>query len=344
MSGATGRHATASVSTGSRRSTGPRAEAPRTAWVSSPARAVLEIAATASGKELADAIDEGLAGRRFTPRELEDVLARNRPCRGAARLAEILGDPTATAVSRSKREKRLLRLIRDAGLPMPETNVPFGRFEPRLLLAPRGARGRGRRLQLSPRTRCLRERPREGTRRPQRRLDDVALHRRPRAASSRAMVVATVAGALARLRSRRLAVERAGCRRRRGERWRPRRGAPWRPRRAAMSHPRCRRRGSSAAGRRASGRPADRDVDVRALAPARTASSEDRRGRRARTARRRWRIGGAARAWDGGGDRSRLGRAGATDGRGRGARTRGRPILAGQRRLGPVRGPDPRPA
>lgn len=98
-------------------------------WVSSPARAVLEIAATALGKELAGAIDEGLAGRRFTPRELEDVLARNRPCRGAARLAEILGDPTATAVSRSKREKRLLRLIRDAGLPMPETNVPFGRFE-----------------------------------------------------------------------------------------------------------------------------------------------------------------------------------------------------------------------
>jgi very-short-patch-repair endonuclease len=57
------------------------------------------------------------------------VLAANRPCRGAARLAEILGDPTATAVSRSKREKALLRLIREAGLPIPDTNVPFGRFE-----------------------------------------------------------------------------------------------------------------------------------------------------------------------------------------------------------------------
>lgn len=98
-------------------------------WVSTPARAVLEIAATATEKELAAAIDEGLARRMFTPRELGEVLARNRPCRGAARLAQILGDPTATAVSRSKREKRLLRLIRDAGLPMPETNVPFGRFE-----------------------------------------------------------------------------------------------------------------------------------------------------------------------------------------------------------------------
>lgn len=98
-------------------------------WISTPARAILEIAATASAKGLAAAIDEGLARSLFTPRELNEVLARNRPCRGAARLAEILGDPTATAVSRSKREKRLLKLIRDAGLPLPETNVKFGRFE-----------------------------------------------------------------------------------------------------------------------------------------------------------------------------------------------------------------------
>lgn len=98
-------------------------------WVSSPVRAVLEIAATASAKDLTSAIDEGLAGRLFTPAALDDVLARNRPCRGAARLTTILGDPTATAVSRSKREKALLKLIRAAELPMPETNVPFGRFE-----------------------------------------------------------------------------------------------------------------------------------------------------------------------------------------------------------------------
>jgi very-short-patch-repair endonuclease len=98
-------------------------------WVSTPARAMLELSGSAPAGVLARAIDEGLARRRFTPRELEDVLARNRPCRGAARLAAILADPTATAVSRSEREKRLLRLIRDAGLPMPKTNVAFGRFE-----------------------------------------------------------------------------------------------------------------------------------------------------------------------------------------------------------------------
>lgn len=98
-------------------------------WVSSPARAVLELAATGTAKELARAIDEGLAYPRFTPKELREVLQRNRPCRGAARLAEVLGDETATATSRSRKEKRLLRLLRDAGLPLPETNVPFGRFE-----------------------------------------------------------------------------------------------------------------------------------------------------------------------------------------------------------------------
>jgi very-short-patch-repair endonuclease len=98
-------------------------------WVSSPARAVLEIAATGTTRELTGAIDEGLAHKLFAPQELHDVLARNRPCRGAARLATILEDETATARSRSRTEKRLLRLLRDAGLPLPETNVTFGRFE-----------------------------------------------------------------------------------------------------------------------------------------------------------------------------------------------------------------------
>ncbi len=70
--------------------------------MSLPARAVLAISATATTKGLTRAIDQGLAGRLFAPRELEDVLARNRPCRGAARLAAILGDPTATELSRSR--------------------------------------------------------------------------------------------------------------------------------------------------------------------------------------------------------------------------------------------------
>ena len=98
-------------------------------WVSSPARAVLEVAAVGRRDELVDVIDAGLALRRFTAGDLKLVLERNRPCRGAGRLAALLADETVMAISRSKAEKALLRLIRDAGLPLPETNVKFGRFE-----------------------------------------------------------------------------------------------------------------------------------------------------------------------------------------------------------------------
>jgi very-short-patch-repair endonuclease len=98
-------------------------------WVSSPARAVLEVAAVGTNDELVDVIDAGLALRRFTPGDLKLVLERNRPRRGAGRLAAMLADETVMAISRSRAEKALLRLVREAGLPMPETNVPFGRFE-----------------------------------------------------------------------------------------------------------------------------------------------------------------------------------------------------------------------
>jgi very-short-patch-repair endonuclease len=97
-------------------------------WVSSPERAVLEIAAVAPA-ELSRVIEDGLAARTINRRELEAVLARNRPCRGAARLAEILGDGIAMTMTRSKRERAFLKLIRESGLPLPETNAKVGPFE-----------------------------------------------------------------------------------------------------------------------------------------------------------------------------------------------------------------------
>ncbi len=98
-------------------------------WISSPARAVLEVAAVGSREELVNVVDQGLALRRFTARDLQAVLKRNPGRRGAGRVAELLSDETAMAISRSQAEKALLRLIRQARLPMPETNVRFGRFE-----------------------------------------------------------------------------------------------------------------------------------------------------------------------------------------------------------------------
>ncbi len=99
-------------------------------WVSSPARTVLEVAATASADELADVVNEGHGLRLFTPRELETVLRRNRGRRGVARLAEVLGEEDAMTITRSRAERAFLKLIRDGRLPPPEVNQRLGRYSP----------------------------------------------------------------------------------------------------------------------------------------------------------------------------------------------------------------------
>lgn len=98
-------------------------------WVSSPARALLEIAATLALGELADAIDDGLAARVLKRGEVEDVLERNRPCRGAARLAAVIAGGGGATITRSRAERAFLKLIRDARLPRPDVNQAFGRWE-----------------------------------------------------------------------------------------------------------------------------------------------------------------------------------------------------------------------
>jgi very-short-patch-repair endonuclease len=98
-------------------------------WVSSPSRVCLEIAAT-SPSDLPSVIDEGLAKRLLSKREVEAVLSRHRGRRGAARLAAILGDESAMTITRSRAEKAMLKLIRDSGLPCPEVNVRLGPYRP----------------------------------------------------------------------------------------------------------------------------------------------------------------------------------------------------------------------
>jgi very-short-patch-repair endonuclease len=99
-------------------------------WISSPARAILEVAATASVDEVAHLVNEGHGLRLFTPRHLEAVLRRHRGRRGAARLAQVLGNEDAMTITRSRAEKAFLKLIRDARLPAPETNQRLGRYFP----------------------------------------------------------------------------------------------------------------------------------------------------------------------------------------------------------------------
>jgi Transcriptional regulator, AbiEi antitoxin len=59
-------------------------------WVSSPARALLELAPKLSGTELADAVGEAVRQRLVKRRDVDAVLARHRGCRGAARLAGVI--------------------------------------------------------------------------------------------------------------------------------------------------------------------------------------------------------------------------------------------------------------
>ena len=98
-------------------------------WISTPARALFEVAQTVEWTELANAVGDGIAARVVKPNEVEAVVARNRGRRGAARLAAVIGDEDALAITRSRAERAFLKLIRESGLPRPETNVRFGRYE-----------------------------------------------------------------------------------------------------------------------------------------------------------------------------------------------------------------------
>ncbi|MGO9496601.1 MAG: DUF559 domain-containing protein [Solirubrobacteraceae bacterium] len=99
-------------------------------WISTPARAVLEVASSASVDGLAEVINEGQGLRILTPQALEAVRRRNRGRRGMARLAQVIGDEDAMTITRSRAERAFLKLIRDARLPAPQVNQRLGRYEP----------------------------------------------------------------------------------------------------------------------------------------------------------------------------------------------------------------------
>jgi very-short-patch-repair endonuclease len=87
-------------------------------------RTLVDIAADLSIDALARACHE--AGVRYgtTPRAVEAVLERRPSSPGAKKLRRVIhGDVKVTL---SKLEARFLELLRDAGLPLPETNRPTG--------------------------------------------------------------------------------------------------------------------------------------------------------------------------------------------------------------------------
>ncbi len=96
--------------------------------VTSPARALIDMAATVGPRELERAFDEGRVQRLLTPATLEAALSRYPHRRGATRLHALLDPRRGSTRSRSNLEERFLTLLRRARLPLPEMNVQLGPF------------------------------------------------------------------------------------------------------------------------------------------------------------------------------------------------------------------------
>ncbi len=106
-----------------RRSVGPSELAERDRIpVTTPARTLLDLAATGRPGDLARTVERAEQQRVFDLRAIEQVIADHAGTRGAARLVRALGvaDPAPT---RQELERRFLALCREHGLPRPEVNV-----------------------------------------------------------------------------------------------------------------------------------------------------------------------------------------------------------------------------
>ena len=97
--------------------------------VSSPEWTLIDAAGVLWPDELESAVAEAFALRLTNRDELIDATWRTRGRRGVARLRTLLEADHRPARTRSRPERRMLRMLRDAGLPEPETNVRIGRWE-----------------------------------------------------------------------------------------------------------------------------------------------------------------------------------------------------------------------
>lgn len=97
--------------------------------VTTPARTLLDLSASAEARRLERAVAEAFA-RRLTSRSRVLRLTARYPRRpGIARLRVLLEAGTGPALTRSQAEERFLALVRKADLPEPEANVEIEGFE-----------------------------------------------------------------------------------------------------------------------------------------------------------------------------------------------------------------------
>lgn len=97
--------------------------------LTSPPRTLLDLAASASGRELEQALAEAQRRRLASERELSTLLARHRGRPGTGPLRALLEAQATPGLTRSEAEERFLALVRAAGLPPPRTKVRLQGYE-----------------------------------------------------------------------------------------------------------------------------------------------------------------------------------------------------------------------
>ncbi len=97
--------------------------------VTSPARMLLDRAATMTAREFERELDEALVVLRIVrPGELSDIVARTRGHPGWGTLRRLLGRRLHETITQSEAERLFLALVREAGLPEPETQVKLAGY------------------------------------------------------------------------------------------------------------------------------------------------------------------------------------------------------------------------
>jgi very-short-patch-repair endonuclease len=97
--------------------------------VTTPARTILDLAAELTPAELEQAVAYAEKNHLTSRRQLDLLLARYPRRRGTAALRTLLNRPSRPAFTRSNPERRLLELVRKAGLPAPELNFKTEHYE-----------------------------------------------------------------------------------------------------------------------------------------------------------------------------------------------------------------------
>lgn len=96
--------------------------------VTSPARTVIDYAATAGATQVEYAIAEAYALKLTGERQILAAIERVRKHAGVAMVRAILGQPGGPQRTRSGGERAMLKLIRAAQLPAPRTDVVIAGF------------------------------------------------------------------------------------------------------------------------------------------------------------------------------------------------------------------------